>query len=161
MARFRGLLQLLGVWHCSCCLGQGGRFQVNLLFLLPLQLPKLYTAMSLAHMYLETRQKKNLELRVYHVKSGLIGHMCVHSRIVHFSSGGETSPQSVVPKHSASTSPYFPQSWSSRSAGDHVPKHYYRHALTPVLSTLHTTSQPNCEPQNSTVLYNYEVNEAS
>lgn len=34
-------------------------------------------------------------------------------------------------------------------------------APTPVLSTLHTTSQPNCEPQNSTVLYNYEVNEAS
>lgn len=36
-----------------------------------------------------------------------------------------------------------------------------RGAPTPVLSTLHTTSQPNCEPQNSTVLYNYEVNEAS
>lgn len=65
--------------------------------------------MSLAHMYLVTRQKNNnnktLELRVYSVKSGLIGHTTyVHSIIVHLSSGGETSPQLVVPKHSASTS---------------------------------------------------------
>lgn len=30
-----------------------------------------------------------------------------------------------------------------------------------LLSTICTTSQPNCEPQNSTVLYNYEVHEAS
>lgn len=50
-------------------------------------------------------KKKNLELRVSSVKSGLIGHTSyVHSIIVHFSSGGETSPQSVVPKHSASRS---------------------------------------------------------
>lgn len=40
-------------------------------------------------------------------------------------------------------------------------EHGNRDAMAPVLSTLHTTSQPNCEPQNSTVLYNYEVNEAS
>lgn len=53
----------------------------------------------------EKAKKKNLELRVYSVKSGLIGHTSyVHSIIVHFSSGGEISPQSVVPKHSASRS---------------------------------------------------------
>lgn len=62
--------------------------------------------MSLAYVFGDKAKKQtNLELRVYSDKSGLIGHTSyVHRTIVHFFSGGETSPQSVVPKHSASRS---------------------------------------------------------
>lgn len=50
-------------------------------------------------------QGRSLELRVYSVKNGLVGHTAyVRSIIVHFSSGGETIPQSLVPKQSASRS---------------------------------------------------------
>lgn len=60
---------------------------------------------SLALVFGDKAKKNNLELRVYSDKNGLIGHtFYVHSTIVHFSSGGEISPQSVVSKHSASRS---------------------------------------------------------
>lgn len=104
--------------------------------------------MSLAYLVTKAEKtKKNLELRVYSVKSGLMGHASyVYSTIVHFSSGGETIPQSVVPKHSASRSqgaPYFPQSCSLRSTGDHEPTHGSRNAPVPVffVSALHTTDR--------------------
>lgn len=107
-----------------------------------------------------------LELRVYIVlKSGLVGRGAhVRSITVHFSSGGETSPQSVVPKHSASRSRRAHVRHRARARGPpEAPgtEPWQPIGPTPLLSTLHTTSQPNCEPQNSTVLYNYEVNEAS
>lgn len=119
---------------------------------------------SVTGLYLLARQKNthtSLKLRVYIAKSGILGNgSFVPSLDIHFSSGGE--PSLLAPKHSAS-SPHIPQNWNPRPTGDHELNHDSRNdPFWPrFVHSIHTTSQPNCEPQNSTVLYNYEVNEAS
>lgn len=97
---------------------------------------------------------------IHNAKSGILGQWSfIHSLDIHFL-GGE--PSLLAPRHSAS-SPHIPQSWNPRPTGDHELNHDSKNnPFWPrFVHSIHTTSQPNCEPQNSTVLYNYEVNEAS